>query len=641
MTLHVRTSRLSAWLLRSSLAWILIAGAAWGEAASAQPVVTIRSVMLSLTDTTLSVDVGIASTYEVASVEAEVAGRRFPLTYYEFRTGRGYRGAGSLAGVPYGTYTLTVTATDVFGTAGVATQSYTQDLPPVIAVTLPVQGLVTSDDIRIQASCTDDAPEPCQLYAILTGSSGSQLTVPIRPSSLDETVDVTSLVGPSVRVVVKSVDSGGHQAEVTRDAYLVDSPYLERRLTLGSGFIVDLYGDRVLIAEQGPVPASTGGGWEVLHVYDRGTQSLQRIPTPPSRGAMGGHIALTPSGAVYVATNTGVGDSPGVYGWNGSTLTRIGETYLDYSFHAAGDFAVWSDDRLRRGQVSTGTAQIVADSYTPGRERGPAVSAQGQVLYQSGSEMRLFTGPSTFGVGTATSAPEPTFDGETPYFRGLAGIYRVDGGTSTLVAGSGAVPADRARFLASNGWLAFERPAGGGGTQIWRRAPDGTERQVTFFSTPSTLEALSPDGQVLFRYNGERYWDTGAGLAAAVGPAVGTPYWDTDGAWTVPIGNTLFRLLATPTAGVPVPTAAASLGAPRPNPVSSEAVVPFHTDSDGDVALEVFDVQGRRVATLVAERLPAGAHVRTWAPGALPAGVYLLRLTAGGTSATRRVVVAR
>jgi len=77
-----------------------------------------------------------------------------------------------------------------------------------------------------------------------------------------------------------------------------------------------------------------------------------------------------------------------------------------------------------------------------------------------------------------------------------------------------------------------------------------------------------------------------------------------------------------------------------PNPSRSFTVIRFALDAAGPVSLEVFDLQGRRVATLL-DRQPheAGAHevpLRTegWAPGC-----YLYRLEEGGATATRKILV--
>ncbi|NNE44241.1 MAG: T9SS type A sorting domain-containing protein, partial [Gemmatimonadetes bacterium] len=78
-----------------------------------------------------------------------------------------------------------------------------------------------------------------------------------------------------------------------------------------------------------------------------------------------------------------------------------------------------------------------------------------------------------------------------------------------------------------------------------------------------------------------------------------------------------------------------------PNPAVSSTRIAFSLAAEGEAVLEVFDVGGRRVATLVDGRLPAGDHVYAWRPEALASGVYHYRLQVGGESVTRRMVVLR
>jgi hypothetical protein len=62
------------------------------------------------------------------------------------------------------------------------------------------------------------------------------------------------------------------------------------------------------------------------------------------------------------------------------------------------------------------------------------------------------------------------------------------------------------------------------------------------------------------------------------------------------------------------------------------------------VRLDVVDVGGRLVATLVNRAEPAGWHRVPWDSrdilgGRVPAGIYLARLAAGGRIVTRKLVV--
>jgi hypothetical protein len=79
-----------------------------------------------------------------------------------------------------------------------------------------------------------------------------------------------------------------------------------------------------------------------------------------------------------------------------------------------------------------------------------------------------------------------------------------------------------------------------------------------------------------------------------------------------------------------------------PNPVGSSTSVNFSLPQAATVSLDVYDVQGRRVLTaLDRSPKPPGQYEVTLQLEKLPPGVYLYRLQAGETAATRRLVVAR
>jgi hypothetical protein len=86
---------------------------------------------------------------------------------------------------------------------------------------------------------------------------------------------------------------------------------------------------------------------------------------------------------------------------------------------------------------------------------------------------------------------------------------------------------------------------------------------------------------------------------------------------------------------------AAHLLPPSPSPARGRVTLAYVLPREGEVALEVFDVRGRRVAIPEGGRRVAGEHAVTWDASGAPAGVYFARLRAGGASETRRVLVIR
>lgn len=65
-----------------------------------------------------------------------------------------------------------------------------------------------------------------------------------------------------------------------------------------------------------------------------------------------------------------------------------------------------------------------------------------------------------------------------------------------------------------------------------------------------------------------------------------------------------------------------------PNPFNPKTVIQYQLPETNDVRLEVFDMLGRRVATLVNELVPAGVHEISFDASNLASGIYIYRLTA-------------
>ena len=87
-----------------------------------------------------------------------------------------------------------------------------------------------------------------------------------------------------------------------------------------------------------------------------------------------------------------------------------------------------------------------------------------------------------------------------------------------------------------------------------------------------------------------------------------------------------------------------ALGQNYPNPFNPSTIIPYQLPTAAPVRLEVFNVLGQRIATLVNEERPAGFHTAVWdatnaAGQAVAAGVYMYRLTAEGVRHTRRMVL--
>ncbi|GAB5536594.1 MAG: hypothetical protein Rubg2KO_28430 [Rubricoccaceae bacterium] len=87
-----------------------------------------------------------------------------------------------------------------------------------------------------------------------------------------------------------------------------------------------------------------------------------------------------------------------------------------------------------------------------------------------------------------------------------------------------------------------------------------------------------------------------------------------------------------------------SVGVPVPNPARGEVSIRYQLMESAIVAMEVFDLAGNQVASLVDDMKAAGLHQATLSStdvAQLASGVYVIRFRAGSFAASRKLVVLR
>ena len=152
---------------------------------------------------------------------------------------------------------------------------------------------------------------------------------------------------------------------------------------------------------------------------------------------------------------------------------------------------------------------------------------------------------------------------------------------------------------------------------------------------------------------GERFVASGGGVDLAAGETLDLTY--------EPAGDTLsdaaswyllvrrvgraspYQFSQRPTADLALPDHFA-LRQNEPNPTGEATVLRFDLPVPSPVRLEVFDLLGRRVATLAQGNYPAGFHAVAWdlhdaGGSAVRPGVYVYRLVAGDFRARRKMSV--
>ncbi len=80
---------------------------------------------------------------------------------------------------------------------------------------------------------------------------------------------------------------------------------------------------------------------------------------------------------------------------------------------------------------------------------------------------------------------------------------------------------------------------------------------------------------------------------------------------------------------------------PYPNPANAGLAIPFALAAAGKVRLELLNLEGQRLEVLREGMLPRGSHLVRWDGGGRASGLYLVRLTAGGWTQSRKVVLLR
>lgn len=76
-----------------------------------------------------------------------------------------------------------------------------------------------------------------------------------------------------------------------------------------------------------------------------------------------------------------------------------------------------------------------------------------------------------------------------------------------------------------------------------------------------------------------------------------------------------------------------------PNPFNANTVIKYRLDSSCEATIEIYDLLGRKIETLLNEYQPAGNHRVTWSAAGQPSGVYFYKVRAGEFSETKRMVL--
>ncbi|MFA6151675.1 MAG: T9SS type A sorting domain-containing protein [Chitinophagaceae bacterium] len=103
-----------------------------------------------------------------------------------------------------------------------------------------------------------------------------------------------------------------------------------------------------------------------------------------------------------------------------------------------------------------------------------------------------------------------------------------------------------------------------------------------------------------------------------------------------------FILVLTPKTGTGmknVNSSGAQIGAIYPNPVKNQFTISLNLKSAAKVTATLYDISGREIKSLIAQNFSGGSHSQQIDIKNLPAGTYLVKITADNTTVTQKIIV--
>jgi hypothetical protein len=76
-----------------------------------------------------------------------------------------------------------------------------------------------------------------------------------------------------------------------------------------------------------------------------------------------------------------------------------------------------------------------------------------------------------------------------------------------------------------------------------------------------------------------------------------------------------------------------------PNPFNSSTTIEYTLPQEANAIIEIYDILGRKVETLVSGKQQAGSHSIVWDAGDTPSGIYFYRIEAGEYSQAQKCVL--
>jgi hypothetical protein len=307
------------------------------------------------------------------------------------------------------------------------------------------------------------------------------------------TATATWTLGPSAGAQTLTATAGGLSVTFTATAIAAGTRTL---LAQVPGLVLDATSDRVLWLE-----GQVGTGLVKLRTLTTGTDSVVLSSSGPTNVTgylfTGGALVLSGSSTLFE--------------YRAGTLTNLGGVFGIFS--AEGEWAAWSDGaQVIRRDLSTGTNLVLAS----GRGFSEDAAPNGDVAFVTAGAWLYHAGTLT-AVSTTGPVSRIATDGVNVVYSGFDGSVKafLDSGNADVLLFSSP---NGGEYRLNGGWVAWSTP----GSPVQRRTPAGVVQQVSPESSGTRLEALGPDGSVIYRYpvNGGRFYlVTPDGTRYDLGPA--------------------------------------------------------------------------------------------------------------------------
>jgi len=307
------------------------------------------------------------------------------------------------------------------------------------------------------------------------------------------TASAAWMLGPSAGTQTLTATAGGLSVTFTATAIAAGTRTL---LTQVPGQVLDATSDRVLWLE------GQGG---------TGPVKLRTLATGADQ------VLMTASGATNVlgylfSGGALVYSSAGLMEFRGGVMTDLGGVFGIPSFE--GDWAAWSDGaKVIRRDLGTGTNLVIYGN----RGFSVDVGADGDVVFL-GSASGWYHDGALGSFTTQGPASRVATDGVNVVYSGFDGVsvkaYLDNGDSDVLLFSS----PNGGEYRLNAGWIAWSTP----NAPVTRRSPAGVVQAVSPEISGTLLDALGPDGTVVYRAprNGGRYYlVTPAGTRYDLGPA--------------------------------------------------------------------------------------------------------------------------